>query len=134
MTVSPEVTWVQSFLTYETVEGRGKGFLRLTETSPGSGEWKAYTFFTTLWEIKVRYPQSGLQTGRLRPQTDNFYLIFFVSIFGRVTKNSLTIVVLLERIMGKTSVGRTGSTSAKRLSSLILAILKFSSSVEGKWF
>lgn len=66
MTVSPEVTWIQSFLTYETAEGRGKGFLRLTETAPGSGEWKAYTFFTTLWEIKVSCSSSILQNTKCK--------------------------------------------------------------------
>lgn len=45
--VSSEITWLQAFLSYETPEGRGKGFLRLRETTPGSGDWKAYTFFVS---------------------------------------------------------------------------------------
>ncbi|BGP27574.1 hypothetical protein JCM10295v2_006546 [Rhodotorula toruloides] len=44
--------WLEAFTTYETPEARGKGFLRLKESSPGAGDWKAFTFFTTLWEIK----------------------------------------------------------------------------------
>lgn len=44
--------WLQAFTTFETDEARGKGFLRLRETSAGSGDYRAFTFFTTLWEIK----------------------------------------------------------------------------------
>lgn len=44
--------WLQAFTTFETPEGRGRGFLRLMETAPGSGDWKAFIFFTALWEIK----------------------------------------------------------------------------------
>ncbi|BGP11269.1 hypothetical protein JCM10049v2_007172 [Rhodotorula toruloides] len=44
--------WLEGFTTYETPEARGKGFLRLKESSPGAGDWKAFTFFTTLWEVK----------------------------------------------------------------------------------
>ncbi|BGP35261.1 hypothetical protein JCM10296v2_007096 [Rhodotorula toruloides] len=44
--------WLEAFTTYETLEARGKGFLRLKQSSPGTGDWKAFTFFTTLWEVK----------------------------------------------------------------------------------
>ncbi|KAI5480687.1 hypothetical protein MNV49_007614 [Pseudohyphozyma bogoriensis] len=50
--VNDEVTWVSAFLSYETPVARGRGFIRLRESSPGRGDWLAYTFFTTLWEIK----------------------------------------------------------------------------------
>uniref|UniRef100_A0A0K3CQ10 BY PROTMAP: gi/472582471/gb/EMS20157.1/ dimethylaniline monooxygenase (N-oxide-forming) [Rhodosporidium toruloides NP11] gi/647402401/emb/CDR48655.1/ RHTO0S19e01728g1_1 [Rhodosporidium toruloides] n=1 Tax=Rhodotorula toruloides TaxID=5286 RepID=A0A0K3CQ10_RHOTO len=43
--------WLEAFTTYETPEARGQGFLRLKESSPGAGDWKAFVFFTTLWEI-----------------------------------------------------------------------------------
>ncbi|GAA5931049.1 flavin-containing monooxygenase [Sporobolomyces koalae] len=51
--------WLQAFTTYETAEGRGRGFLRLKESSPGSGDWKAFIFFTALWEIKGHEPIAG---------------------------------------------------------------------------
>jgi hypothetical protein len=35
--------WLEAFTTFETDEGRGKGFLRLQEVAPG--QWKAFTFF-----------------------------------------------------------------------------------------
>ncbi|GJN93915.1 hypothetical protein Rhopal_006974-T1 [Rhodotorula paludigena] len=50
--VNDAANWLQAFTTFETDEGRGKGFLRLRESSPGAGDWKAYTFFTAFWEIK----------------------------------------------------------------------------------
>lgn len=43
--VNDAANWLQAFTTFETDEGRGKGFLRLRESSPGAGDWKAYTFF-----------------------------------------------------------------------------------------
>lgn len=39
--------WLQAFTTYETAEGRGRGFLRLKESSPGAGDWKAFIFFVS---------------------------------------------------------------------------------------
>lgn len=48
--VSPALTWTQAHFSYETPEGRGKGFVRLVEDSTGA--YTAYTFFTALWEIK----------------------------------------------------------------------------------
>ncbi|GAA5955765.1 hypothetical protein JCM3765_001845 [Sporobolomyces pararoseus] len=50
--------WLQAFTTYETAEGRGRGFLRLKESSPGANDWKAFIFFTALWEIKGHEPYS----------------------------------------------------------------------------
>ncbi|GAA5838994.1 hypothetical protein JCM11251_007848 [Rhodosporidiobolus azoricus] len=44
--------WLEAFFNYETAEGRGRGFIRLKETAPGANDWKAFTFFTALWEIK----------------------------------------------------------------------------------
>lgn len=44
--------WLEAFTAYETPEARGRGFLRLKVSSPGAGDWKAFTFFTSLWEIK----------------------------------------------------------------------------------
>ncbi|GAA5907376.1 hypothetical protein JCM5296_002178 [Sporobolomyces johnsonii] len=52
--------WLQAFTTYETPEGRGRGFLRLKESSPGAGDWQAYVFFTTLWEIKGHEERGGI--------------------------------------------------------------------------
>jgi len=45
-----KITWAQAYLTYETDKCRGKGLLRLREVD-GKFE-KAYTFFTTIWEVK----------------------------------------------------------------------------------
>ncbi|BGP43329.1 hypothetical protein JCM10449v2_007360 [Rhodotorula kratochvilovae] len=50
--INEGANWLQAFTTFETDEGRGKGFLRLRESSPGAGDYRAFTFFTTLWEIK----------------------------------------------------------------------------------
>ncbi|KAL8291284.1 hypothetical protein RQP46_002262 [Phenoliferia psychrophenolica] len=49
---SEAANWIQAFTTYETDIGRGKGYIRLRESAPGQGDWKAYTFFTAFWEIK----------------------------------------------------------------------------------
>jgi hypothetical protein len=51
--VSETVIWLQAFITFETEKTRGKGFVRLRESAPGAGDWKAYTFFTATWEVKV---------------------------------------------------------------------------------
>ncbi|GAA5903013.1 flavin-containing monooxygenase [Sporobolomyces salmoneus] len=50
--------WLQAFTTYETAEGRGRGFLRLKESAPGVGDWKAFIFFSALWEIKGHEPNA----------------------------------------------------------------------------
>lgn len=48
--VNDNLTWAQAFLTYETDKIRGKGLIRLKEEN---GKFKrAYTFFTTVWEVK----------------------------------------------------------------------------------
>lgn len=39
--------WLEAFATFETNEGRGRGFLRLQETAPG--EWRAFTFFVRVF-------------------------------------------------------------------------------------
>jgi len=44
------MTWAQAYLSYETDKCRGKGLVRLIEED-GKYE-KAYTFFTTIWEVK----------------------------------------------------------------------------------
>lgn len=54
-----EAGWLQAYTTYETPEGRGKGFLRLKESAPGAGDWQAFTFFTALWEIKGHEENAG---------------------------------------------------------------------------
>ncbi|BGP19956.1 hypothetical protein JCM10213v2_008087 [Rhodosporidiobolus nylandii] len=51
--------WLEAFATFETHEARGRGFLRLKESSPGAGDWKAFTFFTALWEIKGHESYTG---------------------------------------------------------------------------
>ncbi|KAK4051477.1 hypothetical protein OIO90_004691 [Microbotryomycetes sp. JL221] len=50
--VNDQVEWIQSFFELETDKTRGRGFVRLRESSRGSGDWKAYTFCTVLHEIK----------------------------------------------------------------------------------
>ncbi|KAL7008598.1 hypothetical protein EMMF5_001860 [Cystobasidiomycetes sp. EMM_F5] len=48
--VDDEMTWAQAYLTYETPKTRGKGLLRLQQED---GKFtRAFTFFTTLWEVK----------------------------------------------------------------------------------
>lgn len=42
--------WVSSLFHFETRIGRGSGVLRLTQEKPG--EWKAYSVYTTLQELK----------------------------------------------------------------------------------
>ncbi|KWU44303.1 pyridine nucleotide-disulfide oxidoreductase family protein [Rhodotorula sp. JG-1b] len=54
-----EAGWLQAYTSYETPEGRGKGFLRLKESAPGAGDWQAFTFFTALWEIKGHEEHAG---------------------------------------------------------------------------
>ncbi|KAM0747858.1 dimethylaniline monooxygenase [Meredithblackwellia eburnea MCA 4105] len=49
---TPAANWLHAYLTYETELTRGKGFVRLRESAPGRGDWKAFTFFTALWEVK----------------------------------------------------------------------------------
>lgn len=62
--VNKEVTWIQAFLSYETPEGRGKGFIRLRESSPGKGDWLAYTFFVrcTFSVFLIIYISRSLRT------------------------------------------------------------------------
>ncbi|KPV71896.1 uncharacterized protein RHOBADRAFT_39941 [Rhodotorula graminis WP1] len=50
--INKDANWLQAFTTFETADSRGKGFLRLRESTPGSGDWRAFTFFTALWEVK----------------------------------------------------------------------------------
>ena len=48
--VDDQLTWAQAYLSYETPKCRGKGLIRLKEES---GKFdRAYTFFTTIWEVK----------------------------------------------------------------------------------
>ena len=42
--------WISSLFHFETRIGRGSGVLRLTQEKPG--EWKAYSVYTTLQELK----------------------------------------------------------------------------------
>lgn len=44
------VTWLQSFIVYETDHTRGKGYLRLKQEN-GKFE-RAFTLFLTEWEVK----------------------------------------------------------------------------------
>ena len=43
---------VQAFLELETTSGRGNGLLRLVSDTKDDGKWKAFTLFTTLYELK----------------------------------------------------------------------------------
>ncbi|GAA6011517.1 hypothetical protein JCM10207_002646 [Rhodosporidiobolus poonsookiae] len=53
--------WLEAFYRFETSEGRGRGVIRLKESSPGAGDWKAFTFFTALWEIKGHEDYAGFR-------------------------------------------------------------------------
>lgn len=44
---SPELNWLQAFFKYENSILRGHGFLRLVESAPGKGDWKAFSFFVS---------------------------------------------------------------------------------------
>jgi hypothetical protein len=46
-----EVKGISSFLTLETDVGKGRGIVRLCKDSSG-GQWKAFTLFTTMHELK----------------------------------------------------------------------------------
>jgi hypothetical protein len=48
----PGIEWLASMFFFETNVGKGAGVLRLTQ-DPGSGQWKAYAFYTTLQELKM---------------------------------------------------------------------------------
>jgi len=48
--VSDDMVWAQAYLAFETPKTRGQGLLRLKQDN---GQYsQAFTFFTTLWEIK----------------------------------------------------------------------------------
>ena len=47
-----KVNVVQSFLNIETDVGRGRGLVRLLQDKEDSNEWKAYTLFTSMHELK----------------------------------------------------------------------------------
>ncbi|PWN53375.1 flavin-binding monooxygenase-like protein [Violaceomyces palustris] len=47
----PGVTWLVSFFNFETATNRGRGCLRIQQ-DPTDGQWKAYTFFTGIEELK----------------------------------------------------------------------------------
>ncbi|KAI0727076.1 FAD/NAD-P-binding domain-containing protein [Fomitopsis betulina] len=46
----PDLAWVQAFFDFETNVGIGSGVVRLVPTA--SGEWKAFTLYTTLEDLK----------------------------------------------------------------------------------
>lgn len=46
----PDLAWVQALFDFETNVGYGSGVVRLVPTA--SGEWKAFTLYTTLEELK----------------------------------------------------------------------------------
>lgn len=46
-----ELHWVSSMFFFDTKVGKGAGMLRLTQ-DPNSGEWKAYSVYTSLQEFK----------------------------------------------------------------------------------
>ncbi|KAL1962858.1 hypothetical protein VTN77DRAFT_9133 [Rasamsonia byssochlamydoides] len=47
-----QLSWVVSMFFFETRVGRGAGVLRLTQENGGSRQWKAYTVYTSLQELK----------------------------------------------------------------------------------
>ena len=47
-----KINGVASFLTIETDVGRGRGLVRLLKDSQDNGQWKAFTLFTTVHELK----------------------------------------------------------------------------------
>jgi hypothetical protein len=65
--VTDSISWVESFITFETATGRGEGVLRLTPDAMGN--WKCYVLYTSLGEIKghewamgKRRPHGGKNT------------------------------------------------------------------------
>ncbi|EPS95682.1 FAD/NAD-binding domain-containing protein [Fomitopsis schrenkii] len=55
----PDLAWVQALFDFETNVGTGSGVVRLVPTA--SGEWKAFTLYTTLDELKGFPEKTGPQ-------------------------------------------------------------------------
>ena len=55
----PDLAWVQALFDFETNVGTGSGVVRLVPTA--SGEWKAFTLYTTLEELKGFPEKTGSQ-------------------------------------------------------------------------
>lgn len=53
----PDLAWVQAIFDFETEVGLGKGVFRIVPTA--SGDWKAYTVYTSLEELKAFPEQLG---------------------------------------------------------------------------
>lgn len=43
----PAANWLQAFFSFEMTLTRGTGLLRLQESAPGQGDWKAFTLFVS---------------------------------------------------------------------------------------
>lgn len=60
---SEATNWIQAFTSYETDVGRGKGYIRLRESAPGRGDWKAYTFFVSRGTVAWSGMRADSETG-----------------------------------------------------------------------
>lgn len=49
-TITESLNWIESMFSFKTKLGHGQGVLRLTTDK--AGNWKAYTFYTSLQELK----------------------------------------------------------------------------------
>lgn len=62
MTLAPaigECTMIIAYFLFETQRGRGKGIVNLTPTDQSGHKWKAFTFYTSLQELKGYEERSG---------------------------------------------------------------------------
>lgn len=55
----PAANWLQAFFSFEMTLTRGTGLLRLQESAPGQGDWKAFTLFTAVSEVKGHEERLG---------------------------------------------------------------------------
>ena len=67
VTVTKEIGWIESIFDFDTAIGVGRGILRLT--ADADGNWKAYTIYTSLqelkgheWNLAKRRPHGGKNT------------------------------------------------------------------------
>jgi hypothetical protein len=65
VTITEDITWIESVFSFETAVGRGDGLVRLTPDTEGN--WKAYTVYTAIQELKGH----EWATGRNRPHGGN---------------------------------------------------------------
>jgi hypothetical protein len=60
MTLAPAIgECIIAYFLFETQRGRGKGIVNLTSTDESGYKWKAFTFYTSLQELKGYEERSG---------------------------------------------------------------------------